>query len=183
VPDFKTVLRFDDLFNKPANLNLEKKVRYQAPLYYIRKQIVKSGSYTEAAVKNYMKELFDIKRQQNLGGLHENQLELSAIAENEQEALEKHQLRIQKIDKAIAKLDAQFNFNVEYVSIEMTGNKSDYYGNSKLMSFGCEKQGFSIIKHNKAIKINMFGLTLGSYNRFEEVYKFIMRTKNTMLKV
>ena len=65
----------------------------------------------------------------------------------------------------------------------MTGNKSDYYGNSKLMSFGCEKQGFSVIKHNKAIKINMFGVTLGSYNRFEEVYKFIMRTKNTVLKV
>ena len=65
----------------------------------------------------------------------------------------------------------------------MTGNKSDYYGNSKLMSFGCEKQGFSVIKHNKAIKINMFGVTLGSYNRFEEVYKFIMRTKNTVMKV
>jgi hypothetical protein len=29
----------------------------------------------------------------------------------------------------------------------------------------------------------MFGLTLGSYNKFEELYKFIMRTKNTMLKV
>jgi hypothetical protein len=77
----------------------------------------------------------------------------------------------------------QFNFNVECVSIEMTGNKSDYYGNSKLMSFGCEKQGFSIVKQNKAIKVNMFGLTLGSYNRFEELYKFLMRTKNTMLKV
>jgi predicted ATP-binding protein involved in virulence len=29
----------------------------------------------------------------------------------------------------------------------------------------------------------MFGVTLGSYNKFEELYKFIMRTKNTMLKV
>ena len=37
VPDFKTVLRFDDLFNKPSRMDLEKKVRYQAPLYYIRK--------------------------------------------------------------------------------------------------------------------------------------------------
>lgn len=51
------------------------------------------------------------------------------------------------------------------------------------MSFGCEKQGFSVIKHNQAIKINMFGVTLGSYNKFEEVYKFIMRTKNTVVKV
>jgi hypothetical protein len=29
----------------------------------------------------------------------------------------------------------------------------------------------------------MFGLTLGTYNRFEELYKFGMRTKNTMMNV
>jgi hypothetical protein len=29
----------------------------------------------------------------------------------------------------------------------------------------------------------MFGITLGSYNKFEELYKFGMRTKNTMQKV
>jgi len=29
----------------------------------------------------------------------------------------------------------------------------------------------------------MFGVTLGSYNRFEELYKFAMRTKNTMTNV
>lgn len=28
VPDFKTVLRFDDLYNKPGGLDLEKKVRH-----------------------------------------------------------------------------------------------------------------------------------------------------------
>mmetsp|Transcript_8327 Transcript_8327/g.13925 ORF Transcript_8327/g.13925 Transcript_8327/m.13925 type:complete len:349 (-) Transcript_8327:1193-2239(-) len=36
VPDFKTVLRYDDLFNKPASVNLEKKIRYQSALYYLR---------------------------------------------------------------------------------------------------------------------------------------------------
>jgi|DEB0MinimDraft_12_1074336.scaffolds.fasta_scaffold29422_1 hypothetical protein len=28
--------------------------------------------------------------------------------------------------------------------------------------------------------MNMFGLTLGSYNRLEEVYKFVFQTKNTI---
>ena len=28
VPDFKTVLRYDDLYGKPSNVDLEKKVRY-----------------------------------------------------------------------------------------------------------------------------------------------------------
>jgi hypothetical protein len=37
VPDFKTVLRFDDIFNKPSKLDLEKRIKYQAPLYYIKK--------------------------------------------------------------------------------------------------------------------------------------------------
>ena len=29
----------------------------------------------------------------------------------------------------------------------------------------------------------MFGLTLGTYDRFEELYKFMMRTKYTMMSV
>ena len=36
---------------------------------------------------------------------------------------------------------------------------------------------------NKVIKLNMFGLTLGTYNRFEELYKFGFRTKNTIMSV
>jgi hypothetical protein len=31
--------------------------------------------------------------------------------------------------------------------------------------------------------MNMFGVTLGTYNKFEELYKFLMRTKNTMTHV
>ena len=29
----------------------------------------------------------------------------------------------------------------------------------------------------------MFGVTLGTYNKFEELYKFLMRTKNTFTSV
>jgi hypothetical protein len=37
VPDFKTVLRFDDLFIKPSKLDLQKRMKYYAPLLYLRK--------------------------------------------------------------------------------------------------------------------------------------------------
>ena len=62
------------------------------------------------------------------------------------EALEKNQLAVQKLDKDLKMIDFNIKFNVDTVSIEMTGNKSDTYGNSKLMSFGFEKQGFSVSK-------------------------------------
>jgi hypothetical protein len=90
VPDFKTVLRYDDLHDKPSRLDLEKKIRYQAPLYYIRKQIVK-GVFTEMAVKNHMIYCLDLKRQANLGGLEKTE---ATTVLDDQEALEKHQLRI-----------------------------------------------------------------------------------------
>ena len=80
-------------------------------------------------------------------------------------------------------MDVAFKFNLECISIEMTGNKSDYYGNSKLMSFGLEQQHFSLVKSGKSIKLNAFGITLGVFNKFEEQYKFVMRTKNTMTSV
>ena len=51
------------------------------------------------------------------------------------------------------------------------------------MSFGFEKQGFNIVKSDKTIKLNMFGVTLGCYNKFEELYKFVMRTKYTMMGI
>jgi hypothetical protein len=31
------------MYNKPKKLNLEKKVRLQAPLYYIKKEIIKKS--------------------------------------------------------------------------------------------------------------------------------------------
>lgn len=65
----------------------------------------------------------------------------------------------------------------------MTGNKSDQIGNTKLMSFGFENQGFNILKEESQITMNMFGVTVGTYNRLEEVYMFAMRTKNTMENV
>lgn len=71
-------------------------------------------------------------------------------------------------------------FRLEKVAIDMTGNKRDVAGNSRLMSFGVESQGFSVEKAEQQILINMFGLTLGSYNKFEELYKFGMRTNNTI---
>ena len=80
-------------------------------------------------------------------------------------------------------LDFSFTFAIDKVSIEMTGNKSDNFGNTKLMSFGFEKQNLSITKEAENIRFNIFGMTLGSYNKFEELYKFIMRTKNTLTGV
>ena len=65
----------------------------------------------------------------------------------------------------------------------MTGNKSDIYGNSKLVSVGFEDQGFSITKDGENIRMNFFGVTVGCYNRFEELYKFAMRTQNTVTQV
>lgn len=59
--------------------------------------------------------------------------------EDELQYLEHQRTKIGEIDKQLQRLDFVINFNIEKVSIEMTGNKSDLYGNSKLMSFGFEK--------------------------------------------
>jgi hypothetical protein len=65
----------------------------------------------------------------------------------------------------------------------MTGNKSDPIGNAKLMSFGFEKQALNILKQGQQIKVNAFGVTLGAYSRIEELFKFLLRTKTTIIKV
>ena len=93
------------------------------------------------------------------------------------------QYKIQKIDKAIETVDIKLKFQVVKLAIDLTGNKADFYGNSKLMSFGVEDQGFTIEKAGQKLTVNLFGVTIGSYNKFEELYKFGMRTKNTMQKV
>ena len=50
------------------------------------------------------------------------------------------------MDQTLKTIDLELNFGIDTVSIEMTGNKSDQLGNSKLMSFGFAKQGLSISK-------------------------------------
>lgn len=69
------------------------------------------------------------------------------------------------------------------LSFELTGNKQDQHGNSKLISLGFENQAFQLLKQEKVIKLNMFGLTFGTYDKIEELYKFMMRTKYTILSV
>lgn len=181
VPDFKTIMRYEDLFAKPDNLDLQKKVRFQAPLYYLRNQLIKTP-FTVAAVKKYHQHLIDLKRKEKLGVLDGQNSTLTKEQE-EMEALEKMQYKIQKVDKAIETVDIKMRFQVVKLAIDLTGNKSDFYGNSKLMSFGVEDQGFTIQKTGQKLTLNLFGVTVGSYNKFEELYKFGMRTKNTMQKV
>lgn len=71
VPDFKTLMRYEDLHSKPDDFDLQKRVRLQAPLYYLRNQIVKSG-YTVPAVKAYCQHLVEVKKKEHLGVLDED---------------------------------------------------------------------------------------------------------------
>ena len=66
------MLRFNDLHVKPGKLDLEKKIRYKAPIYYIREEIILNKEYTEFKVKKYMKYLFDERRKEKLGKLHKD---------------------------------------------------------------------------------------------------------------
>ena len=101
-------------------------------------------------VKQCMKDIFDQKRQDALGSLEvkydaacshidDGRSEFGGDQAGHSEALEKHHKQVLEIDKSIKKMDVSFKLKLECISIEMTGNKSDYYGNSKLMSFGLEK--------------------------------------------
>ena len=57
IPDFKTVLRFDDLSAKPGKLNLERYIRNKAPIMYLRRQLIKHP-FTDAQIdKQIAKEL------------------------------------------------------------------------------------------------------------------------------
>mmetsp|Transcript_8327 Transcript_8327/g.13927 ORF Transcript_8327/g.13927 Transcript_8327/m.13927 type:complete len:183 (-) Transcript_8327:602-1150(-) len=131
-----------------------------------------------------MDELIDQKRLKELGSLTTDPVQEMKKKEKEaMEAVEKHQLAVQQLDKALAEVDFKVTFHIDQLSVEMTGNKSDYFGNSKLVSLGFENQGFFVQKLRQEIQVNFFGVTVGTYNRFEELYKFIMRTKNTVTQV
>lgn len=51
------------------------------------------------------------------------------------------------------------------------------------MSFGFAKQGLSISKSGQVFKVNAFGMTIGTFTKVEELYKFILTTKTTVLAV
>ena len=53
IPDYRTVLRYDDLYQKPSKVNLQTRVRMLAPLYYLRNQIVKRTFTADQADSKY----------------------------------------------------------------------------------------------------------------------------------
>lgn len=104
----------------------------------------------------------------------------SEIGIEDKREMEKYQYKLSKMDRKLKRINFRMNFHVDVLSFELTGNKQDKYGNQKLISVGFENQSFQLLKQDKVIKLNMFGLTLGTYDKFEELYKFMMRTKYTV---
>ena len=65
------------------------------------------------------------------------------------------------------------------MSFEFTGSKNqDKFGNKKLFNFGCEQQKYSIVKKGESIKSKICGWNIGSNGKFEEHYKFLIKTYN-----
>lgn len=67
IPDFKTVLRFEDLAPKPAKLNLERYVRNRAPIMYLRRQFCRHP-YTDAQIEKQIEKELE-KKVKKLGAL------------------------------------------------------------------------------------------------------------------
>ena len=42
IPDFRAVLRYDDLKSKPKYMDIQKVLRRQAPLYYLKTQLIRN---------------------------------------------------------------------------------------------------------------------------------------------
>jgi hypothetical protein len=83
------------------------------------------------------------------------------------------------VDEFLAGIDFSLNFEVEEMSFEFTGSKNtDKFGNKKLFNFGCEQQKYSIEKKGESIKSKICGWNIGSNGKFEEHYKFLVKTHN-----
>jgi len=82
------------------------------------------------------------------------------------------------LDDFLAGIDFSFVFQIDNVAIEMTGSKcNDSFGNKKLMNFGCEDQKYSVKKKGENINIKVCGWTIGAHNNLQELYKFLLKSK------
>jgi hypothetical protein len=68
VPDFSILFRYDDLFNLPSSMDLSKRIRYQAPLFFMMKEHSRQRNRTVAKppadkdIKAWIKELLGQKQ-------------------------------------------------------------------------------------------------------------------------
>ena len=81
-------MRYVNLHEKPDEVNLQKKLKAQASLFYLRNQIIKIP-YTQEQITNYENHLVDIKRKEKLGVLDGENSEFTP-EQLDQEALEVH---------------------------------------------------------------------------------------------
>ena len=102
-------------------------------------------------------------------------------AEDEESVGDEHAHRnVEMLDDYLDGTDFQLTFLINQISIEITGNRStDKYGNKKLMNFGCEEQKYKMTKTGDEISINICGWNIGTHDKFKELFKFVMRSKNT----
>lgn len=83
----------------------------------------------------------------------------------------------------MAGIDFNAVFQIDNVAVEMTGSKcNDTFGNKKLMNFGCEDQKYSVKKKGENINIKVCGWTIGAHDSLQELYKFLIKSKDMVHK-
>lgn len=51
------------------------------------------------------------------------------------------------------------------------------------MNFGCEQQRYKMTKTGDEINVNVCGWNIGTHDKFKELFKFLMRSKNTITQM
>jgi hypothetical protein len=88
-----------------------------------------------------------------------------------------HDEALRLIDNFLASINFKIVIELDYISIEVTGNKEqDKYGNKKLIDFGCENQIYEIEKNGLIINLKVCGWRIGLHDRLHEVTTFILKS-------
>lgn len=120
---------------------------------------------------NFIKILKEYQNEEESDNQEEQDDDANAVGdERQKEGLldDKTEETLQIIDNFMAGINFSIVFELEYLSVEVTGNKElDKFGNKKLITFGCENQKYEVVKQDQDINLKICGWKFGYHDKLQ----------------
>lgn len=170
--EFRIANNFTDLHPAPGPSKFNKKknlwrmIEMQAPLYVIKKQILRrtmEGNFDEA-IKKYHEQFLKNKEESKPH-------ELKQKEQKDKQVKMLHKIRV--LDKALHVINFDVQINLRKIYLGLTGEKEDYLTqNQTLLEVGIDNQSIDIVKSENRCKASVFGASVTTLNSFDMLFLF-----------
>jgi hypothetical protein len=159
LPEFTAFFRYTDLY--PCRADLNRTLELYTPIYTLKQQII-TGKIPDYYIQEQFQRIAQIKES------NKTEEEKEQDKENKKRQLKQ---KLRSIDRLVRNKTFYVTIDLGDIFFSLTEKA---LGNHKLLDVGISGQKIIIVKKEKTMKINAFGIVIDTYFSLDKVYSYCL---------